>query len=174
MMLTCNWEFFYTPLIILSLVHLAKIPYIFWRNLVILAIVLKRPLRPALGRPVLKWAAIKQPFHRRKTYKEQKKDKCNQFTLFSVHRYRVSHFEMDFMNWLWQIKICKFDLVWRWFWNTEIGNFWVPQLFSKKVTSVGLNSLQQKGYQISVKNWIFDDPFHEKGPVLVITVPGII
>ena len=104
----------------------------FRQNSVILAIVLKRPLRPALGRPVLKWAAIKQPFHRRKTYKEQKKDKCNQFTLFSVHRYRVSHFEMDFMNWLWQIKICKFDLLWRWFWNTEIGNFWVPQLFSKK------------------------------------------
>ena len=88
--------------------------------------------------------------------------------------YRVSHFEMDFMNWLWWIKICKLDLVWRWFWNAEIGNFWVPQLFSKKVTSVGLNSLQQKGYQISVKNWIFDDPFHEKGSVLVILVPGII
>ena len=58
----------------------------FRQNSVILAIVLKRPLRPALGRPVLKWAAIKQPFHRRKTYKEQKKDKSNQFTLFSVHR----------------------------------------------------------------------------------------
>ena len=93
---------------------------------------------------------------------------------WGVTLYRVSHFEMDFMNWLWQIKICKLDLVWRWFWNAEIGNFWVPQLFSKKVTSVGLNSLQQKGYQISVKNWIFDDPFHEKGPVLVILVPGMI
>ena len=58
----------------------------FRQNSVILAIVLKRPLRPALGRPVLKWAAIKQPFYRRKTYKEQKKDKSNQFTLFSVHR----------------------------------------------------------------------------------------
>jgi hypothetical protein len=28
----------------------------------------------------------------------------------------------------------------------------------------------QKEYQISVKNWIFDDPFHKKGPVLVILV----
>ena len=81
---------------------------------------------------------------------------------------------MDFMNWLWRIKICKLDLVWRWFWNAEIGNFWVPQLFSKKVTSVGLNSLQQKGYQISVKIWIFDDPFHKKEPLLVILVPGMI
>ena len=27
---------------------------------------------------------------------------------------------------------------------------------------------------ISVKNWIFDDPFHKKGPVLVILVPGMI
>jgi hypothetical protein len=25
-----------------------------------------------------------------------------------------------------------------------------------------------------VKNWIFDDPFHKNGPVLVILVPGII
>ena len=88
--------------------------------------------------------------------------------------YRVSHFEMDFMNWLWRIKICKLDLVWRWFWNAEIGNFWVQQLFFKKVTSAGLNSLRQKGYQISVKNCIFDNPFHEKGPVLVILVPGMI
>ena len=35
-----------------------------------------------------------------------------------------------------------------------------------KVTLAGLNSLRQKEYQISVKNWIFDDPFHKKGPVL--------
>ena len=88
--------------------------------------------------------------------------------------YRVSHFEMDFMNWLWRMKICKLDLVWRWFWNAEIGNFWVQQLFFKKVTSAGLNSLRQEGYQISVKNCIFDNPFHEKGPVLVILVPGMI
>jgi hypothetical protein len=42
--------------------------------------------------------------------------------------------------------------------------------FSKKITKTGLNSLQQKGYQISVKNWIFEDPIHNKGPVLVILV----
>ena len=27
---------------------------------------------------------------------------------------------------------------------------------------------------ISVKNWIFDDTFYKKGPVLVILVPGMI
>ena len=27
---------------------------------------------------------------------------------------------------------------------------------------------------ISVKNWIFEDPFHKKGPALVILVPGMI
>jgi len=43
-----------------------------------------------------------------------------------------------------------------------------------KITSAGLNSLWQKEYRISVKNWIFDDPFHKKGPVLVILVPGMI
>ena len=29
-------------------------------------------------------------------------------------------------------------------------------------------------YQISVKSWIFDDPFHKKGPVLAFLVPGMI
>ena len=29
-------------------------------------------------------------------------------------------------------------------------------------------------YQMSVKNWIFDDPFHKKGLVLIIWVLGII
>ena len=42
------------------------------------------------------------------------------------------------------------------------------------MTLAGLNSLQQKEYQISVKNWIFDDPFHKKGLVLVIWVLGMI
>ena len=42
------------------------------------------------------------------------------------------------------------------------------------MTSAGLNSLRQKEYQISVKNWIFDDPFHKKGLVLVIWVLGMI
>ena len=44
----------------------------------------------------------------------------------------------------------------------------------KKVALAGLNSLQQTGYQILVKQWIFDDPIHKKGPLLVILVPGII
>ena len=44
----------------------------------------------------------------------------------------------------------------------------------KKIASAGLSSLRQKGYQILVKNWIFDDPFHEKGWLLVNLVPGMI
>ena len=44
----------------------------------------------------------------------------------------------------------------------------------KKVTSAGLSSLQQKGYQILVKIWIFDDPFHKKIIELVICVLGMI
>ena len=79
------------------------------------------------------------------------------------------------LNCFWQIKICKCDLVWRRSWNLEIGNFWLPKPFFKTVvTLAGLNSLQQKGYQISVKNWIFYYPFHKKGPVLVVLVPGMI
>ena len=42
------------------------------------------------------------------------------------------------------------------------------------VVLAGLNSLQQTGYQILLKQWIFDDPIHKKGPLLVILVPGII
>ena len=91
-----------------------------------------------------------------------------------ISTYRVSHFEMDFMNWLWRIKICNLDLVWGWFWNAEKGNFWVPQPFLKKITPTSLNSLRQKEYHISLKSLVFDDPFHKKGPVLVILVPGMI
>ena len=36
------------------------------------------------------------------------------------------------MNWLWGIKICKLNLIWRWFWNAEIENFWVPKPFIEK------------------------------------------
>ena len=38
----------------------------------------------------------------------------------------------------------------------------------------GLNSLRQKGYQISAKNWTFKDSIHNKGPVLVILVARMI
>ena len=37
--------------------------------------------------------------------------------------YRVSHIEMYFLNWLWQIEICKSDFVRRWFWNAEFRYF---------------------------------------------------
>ena len=46
--------------------------------------------------------------------------------------------------------------------------------FFKKMTSGGLNSLRQKEYQISVKNWIFDGIFHKKELVLVIWVLAMI
>ena len=38
------------------------------------------------------------------------------------------------------------------------------------MTSAGLNSLRQKEYQISVKNWVFYVPFHKNGLLLVIYV----
>ena len=48
----------------------------------------------------------------------------------------------------------------------EVWKFEFHQSVFKKVTQAGLNSLRQKRYQISVKNWPFDDPFHKKGLVL--------
>ena len=59
-------------------------------------------------------------------------------------------------------------------WVQEVLKFVFHQQVFKKMTSAGLNSLQQKEYQISVKIWIFDDTFHKKGLVLVIWVLGII
>jgi hypothetical protein len=47
-------------------------------------------------------------------------------------------------------------------------------LFGTFLTSRGLSSLRQEGCHISVKNWIFDDPFHKKLPILVILVPVMI
>ena len=44
----------------------------------------------------------------------------------------------------------------------------------KKITKAGLNSLLQKGYQISVKNLIFEDPIHNKRPVVVILMARMI
>jgi hypothetical protein len=46
--------------------------------------------------------------------------------------------------------------------------------FETFLTSHSLNDLRQKGCHIFVKNWIFDDPFHKKLPVLVILVPVMI
>ena len=46
--------------------------------------------------------------------------------------------------------------------------------FKTFLTSRSLNSLRQKGCHILVKNWIFDDPFHKKLPILVIMVPVMI
>ena len=54
------------------------------------------------------------------------------------------------------------------------STIWVLSTSFQKSKSAGLNSLRQKKYQISVKNWIFDDPFHKKGPLLVILVPRMI
>ena len=45
----------------------------------------------------------------------------------------------------------------------EVMTFWYLQPVFKKVTEAGLNSLEQKRYQIQVKNWIFDDPSNKKG-----------
>ena len=59
-------------------------------------------------------------------------------------------------------------------WLQEFWTFEFHQLVNKEITSAGLNSLRQKGYQILVKNWIFDDPLHKKRIVLVICVLGMI
>ena len=46
--------------------------------------------------------------------------------------------------------------------------------FETFLTSRGLTSLCQKECHLLVKNWILDDSFHRKWPVLVILVPVMI
>ena len=46
--------------------------------------------------------------------------------------------------------------------------------FETFLTSCSLSGLHQKGCHLLVKNWIFDNPFHKKLPVLVILVPAMI
>ena len=59
-------------------------------------------------------------------------------------------------------------------WFEEVWKFKFCQPVLKKMASASLNSLRQKGYYISVKNWISNDPFHKKGQELVIRVVGLI
>ena len=74
--------------------------------------------------------------------------------------YRVSHIEVYKVNWLWQVHRLRFLISYHWLHVQEVITFGFYQPVFKTVTLAGLNSLRQKGYQISVKNWIFDDPFY--------------
>ena len=89
-------------------------------------------------------------------------------------KYRVSHSDMDFFKWLWGVGRLRILMIYLWLHGHESYPFVFHQPLFKKVASAGLNSLRQKGYQILVKNWIFDDPFHKKEPLLVILVPRMI
>ena len=93
---------------------------------------------------------------------------------FISRRYRVSHIETFLLKWLWQIEIWQLDFAWRYLYIPEVWKFEFHQPRFRKLAKAGLNSLRQKGYHISVKIWIFDDPFHKKGPVLVILRPLMI
>ena len=65
------------------------------------------------------WTFTLKFIHCEKATKSKKK---NIVFLFDI-TYRVSHFGMFLLNWLWQIEICKLDFVWRWIWNPEIVYF---------------------------------------------------
>ena len=54
------------------------------------------------------------------------------------------------------------------------NKFWVSRIsFQKSNINCPQQPLTERVLK-SVKNWIFDDPFHENWPVLVVLVPGII
>ena len=89
--------------------------------------------------------------------------------------YRVSHNDMIKSKWLWGVERLRILMIHHLWLHGHKGNSFVfHQPVFKKIASAGLNSLRQKGCQILVKNWIFDDPFHKKGPLLVILGPGMI
>ena len=84
--------------------------------------------------------------------------------------YRVSQSDM-FFKWLWGVERLRILMIYLWLHGHKGCPFVFHWTVLKKVASAGLNSLRQKGYQILVKKWIFDDPFHIKGPSLVVLVP---
>ena len=90
------------------------------------------------------------------------------------HSYRVSHSEVYKVNQLWGVGGSIILLNYGALWLQKVKKIVFHQPAFKKMTLAGLNSLWQKRYQISVKNWIFDVPFHKKGLVLVIWVLGMI
>ena len=57
---------------------------------------------------------------------------------------------------------------------SRVVGIWVSSTSFQKSNIDWLQQPLTKIVLISVKNWIFNDPFHEKGPVLVILVPGMI
>ena len=81
---------------------------------------------------------------------------------------------MVFLKWLWGVEILRISIIYHCLYDHKGYPFVFHQPVFKKVASAGLNSLRQKKYSILVENWIFDDPFHKKGWVLVILVPGMI
>ena len=95
-------------------------------------------------------------------------------TFFCHFLYRVYHNEMVETKWLWGVEGSITLLNYGVQWLQEDCTFVFYQPVFKKMTSAGLNSLQQKEHQISVKNGIFDDPCHKKGLVFVIWVLGMI
>ena len=75
---------------------------------------------------------------------------------------------------VYRVERLRILMIYLWLHGHEGCPFVFHQPFFKKVASAGLNSLRQKGYQILVKNWTFDDPFYKKGPLLVTLGPGMI
>ena len=69
-------------------------------------------------------------------------------------------------NWIFKLALrdrrANIFLIYGALWLQEVRIFVFHQPVFKKMTSAGLNSLRQEEYQILVKNWIFDDPFHKK------------
>ena len=86
----------------------------------------------------------------------------------------MSHSEECKVNQLWGVESLRILMIYLSLYGHKGYSFVFHQPVFKKVVSAGLNSLRQKVCQILVKNWIFDDPFHIKGLVLVIWVLGMI
>ena len=91
----------------------------------------------------------------------------------SIYIYRVSHIETNFLNWLWQIEICKLEFVWRRFWNSEIWIFEFHQPVFKKVISADLNSLWQKRCRYQWKSSFFMIHSTKKDPFWSFDYQGV-
>ena len=109
---------------------------------------------------------VRSPCHTTFTYSKRTTSQFILNTTWNM-QYRVTHIEVNDSKWPWGVEGSTFFKImvprvfmsgggiWVWWTSSQKSNIGWPQ---QPLTEMVL---------ISVKNWIFDDPFHKKGPGMI-------
>ena len=97
--------------------------------------------------------------------------KCYRYVTLKHHKqfvikYRVSHSDMDFENWLWGVEKLRNLMIYLWVHGQKGYPFLFHHPFFKKVALAGLNSLLQIGYHMLVKKLDFWWSIPQKGTIV--------